>query len=126
MRICDLPDQRRQATIRKMKSLAALMVIASGVLFSGCEITPTPSGNPSTPSEIVGSVADCEDGFLFLRLANGQTVDLLMPDSDWLVVPQSVLKSNGRKCRVQVKRYWGTNAVGQPQFYTEITRFEWL
>jgi len=71
-------------------------------------------------------VVDCEDGFLFLRLANGKQLELLMPDSDWLVVPRSVLKSQGRTCRVQVKRYTGVNAVGEPEVYTEITDFEWL
>lgn len=104
----------------------AIGLLLLTVLASGCVAVPQAEYSASPSAGIEGTITDCEDGFLFLRLANGQTVELLMPDPDWLVVPQSVLKSKGRKCRVQVKRYSDVDAVGQPQLYTEITSFEWL
>lgn len=81
-----------------MKSLAPLLAMASGALISGCELTPTASASTSAPSGIVGSVLDCEDGYLFVRLPNGESKEFFVEDPNLL---DEFLKMKGRSIRVQ-------------------------
>jgi len=104
--------------------LSSLLLIT--LVTVGCVQSSGTSGNTTpTNDQVVGAIAHCEDGVLWLRLANGKVEEFALPD-DPSDLPPNVHLSTGRMCRIQVRNAVLVNEEGHRFTTPQVTKFEWL
>ncbi len=75
---------------------------------------------------VVGNANGFEDGFLFVRKQNDEVVSLYIPNPESSLIPEDIMKSKGRKCRVEAVHEVADNETGGTYERFNITKFEWL
>jgi hypothetical protein len=102
-----------------------LLSILAALLACGCESTPSAGSSTASPANVAeGRVVNAEDGFLELRMADGNSRFFMLPGDD-TTVPSNINSHIGRKCLIQFKKSSYENAEGEVSQQLEITRFVW-
>lgn len=119
-----------------MKTCQMILIVALGLAVLGCESTvPSQGAVSSSQSMAEGRFVTVEEGFLVLRLPNGQTEEFMFTDTDsmnkWIKaggisLSDAPFLSGGRSCRVHFKKGMYEDVEGDTQDVLEVTQIEWL
>jgi len=105
-----------------MRRISSLLCILFAVGIFGIANGPAVA---SESTAVIGTAEGFEDGYLFVGTRDRE-VNFYIMDMESGLVPEDVMKSKGRKCRVGGKRVMDTDDAGDPVERLIITSFEWL
>jgi hypothetical protein len=106
-----------------MRKIPLLFYIVSVIALSF--VLRIESAVASESITVIGTADGFEDGYLFVRKQN-EMVNISIPDLESSPIPEDLMKSKGRKCRVEAVRVVEDIDTGDPFERLNITKFEWL